>query len=81
MAWQDKMPGVLMLREKWSYIKSFCFFYKSVNRSKDNEVIFSTEILISKQKRSQAKWMIKNSEWNNSRLVLSPYAYIGIGTG
>ena len=53
------MPDVLMLREKWSYIKSFCFFYKSVNRSKDNEVIFSTEILISKQKRSQAKWMIK----------------------
>ena len=30
----------------------FCFVYKSVNRSKDNEVIFSAEILISKQKRS-----------------------------
>ena len=39
----------------------FFFVYKSVNRSKDNEVIFSTEILISKQKHSQAKWMIKNN--------------------
>ena len=55
------MPDVLMLGENDHISNLFCFFYKSVNSSKDNEVIFSTEILISKQKRSQAKWMIKNS--------------------